>query len=52
MCKKDQFEKAEIFKLNQWFQAVKDYNYYWLLDLVRSTLKSYAKSTDSKKTNP
>jgi hypothetical protein len=35
--------KAEILKLNQWFQAGKDYNYEWLLDLVRSTLKNYTK---------
>jgi hypothetical protein len=35
--------KAEILKLNQWFQAGKDYNYDWLLDLVRSTLKNYTK---------
>jgi len=42
--------KAEIFQLNQWFLAVKNYNYYFLLDFVRSTLKSYAKSDDSEKT--
>jgi hypothetical protein len=42
--------KGEILKLNQWFLAVKDYNYYWLLDLVRSMLKRYAKSVDSTET--
>ena len=38
--------KAEILKLNQRFLAAKNHNYHWLLDLVRSTLKSYAKSGD------
>jgi hypothetical protein len=38
--------KREILRLNQWFLAVKDYNYHWLLDLVRSTLKRYAKIVD------
>ena len=42
--------KGELLKLNQWFLAVKDYNYYWLLDLVRSMLKRYAKSVDSTET--
>lgn len=47
--------KAELFQLNQWFLAVKDYHYYFLLDFIRSTLKSYAKSNDNiktKETNP
>jgi len=41
--------KAEILKLNQWFLAVKDYHYDFLLDSIRSTLKSYAKSRDNTK---
>jgi hypothetical protein len=30
--------QAEILKLNRWFQTIKDYNYHWLLEVVRSTL--------------
>ena len=37
--------KGEILKLNQWFLAsTRHQGYEFLLDLVRSFLKSYAKS--------
>jgi len=42
--------KEEILQLNQWFLAVKNYNYYFPLDLIRSTLASYAKIIDTVKT--
>jgi hypothetical protein len=42
--------KREIIKLNQWFLAFKDYHYDFLLDPIRSTLASYAKSSNNKKT--
>ena len=42
--------KAELFQINQWFLAVKNHHYYFLLDFIRSTLKSYAKSNDNIKT--
>ena len=35
--------KAEILRMNQYFRAAVDFGYDWLLDLVRSTLKSYTK---------
>jgi len=40
--------KAEILRLNQLFQLATTTGYDWLLDIVRSTLKSYEKSIDSK----
>ncbi|MCW4038522.1 MAG: hypothetical protein NWF13_07295 [Candidatus Bathyarchaeota archaeon] len=42
--------KREIHRLNQQFQLAKDLNLNFLLDIVRTTLKSYEKSTDSEKT--
>jgi hypothetical protein len=41
--------KNEILKLNQWFLAVKDYHYDFLLDSIRTTLASYTKSSDDVK---
>lgn len=42
--------KEMIIKLNQWFQASKDFNAPWFLDFARSFLASYAKNSENIKT--